>query len=263
MDLGLSNKTAVVMAGSAGLGLAVVEALLAEGARVATFGRDPGRLGAQLARLDALHEGRIFGESLDAANADALDEFLRKVREQWGSIDILVTNAGGPPPKTADALLEEEIDQAYALTLKSAIQAARTVAPWMRQRRFGRIIAMSSVSAAEPVAGLALSNTMRAGLAAYMKTLATELAPFNVLVNTILTGFFATDRLTGIMADRAKKSQRTVEDERIAAASEIPVKRFGEPAEFGAFVAFLASERASYLTGAAIALDGGFTRGVY
>lgn len=260
MDLGLSNKVAVVLASSAGLGLAVVEALLAEGARVAMCGRDPGRLGKELARLTAANEGRVLGESVDINDPDALEEFLRQVNTHFGSVDILVTNGGGPPAMSADSVSEEALDQAYQTTLKSAICAVRVVLPWMRAQRWGRIIALTSSAVRQPIAGLALSTTMRAGLTGYLKCLATEMAPYNVLVNTVCTGMFGTERLEELVKIRAKKANRSIDEEREAMAKEIPLGRIGDVVEFGAFVAFLASEQASFITGASLPIDGGASR---
>lgn len=262
MELGLGDKAAVVLASTAGLGLAVAEALLAEGARVALSGRDPGRLGRELARLDALHPGRVFGENIDVEDGDALEDYLRRVRDQFGAVDILVTNGGGPPPVSAESVSEAELDKAYLSTLKSAINAVRVVVPWMRAQRFGRIVALTSSSVRQPVAGLVLSNTMRAGLTGYMKTLAGEVAAYDVLVNTVCTGMFATDRLAELIVARAKRSGRSVEAERAALVADIPVGRIGDPAEFGAFVAFLCSPRNSFITGSALPIDGGANRGL-
>jgi len=260
MDLGLKDKVAVVLASTGGLGYAVAEALLAEGARVAISGRDRQKLQKALESLDAKAGWRVSGEALDVTDSSGLVKHLEATRERWGKVDILVTNAGGPPTGLAADLKLEDLARGYELTLKSAIVAIATVLPWMRARRWGRIIGMTSSSVRQPIANLTLSNTMRAGLTGYFKTLSTEVAADGVLVNTICTGMFLTDRLTELFEIRAAKSGRTVEEERRVAEREIPVGRLGQVSEFGAMVAFMASERASFLNGVALPFDGGASR---
>jgi 3-oxoacyl-[acyl-carrier protein] reductase len=260
MDLGLTDRTAVVLASSDGLGHAAAAALASEGARVAISGRDPARLGAAEARLREQHGERVFGERLDVTDGAALCAHLVGVRERWGTVDVLVTNAGGPRPGAAEDAEDEALDAAYELTLKSSVRAVRTVLPWMRAAGWGRIVAMTSSSVRQPIVGLALSNTMRAGLTGWLKTLSQEVAGDGVLVNSICTGMFDTERLRELIDLRAQKSGRTPEEERAAMAADIPVGRIGRVEEFGALVAFMASERASFLNGVAVAYDGGANR---
>jgi 3-oxoacyl-[acyl-carrier protein] reductase len=260
MDLGLKDKTAVVLASSTGLGYAVAEALLAEGAQVAISGRNPDRLEAARARLAAGAGERAMAEVLDVTDSGRLVTHLEGVRKRWGNVDILVVNAGGPPTGLAADLKVEDLEKGFQLTLRSAIVAITTVLPWMRGRKWGRIIAMTSSSVRQPIANLTLSNTMRAGLTGYLKTLSAEVASDGVLVNSICTGMFQTDRLTELFEIRAARSGRSLEEEKRAAEREIPVGRLGDPREFGALVAFVASERASFLNGVALPYDGGATR---
>lgn len=260
MDLGLKDKSAVVLASTGGLGFAVAEALLAEGARVSISGRNSRKLEQALESLGAGYASHVNGEALDVTDSAALKKHLEAVRERWGSVDILVTNAGGPPTGLAAELKLEDLAKGYELTLKSAIVAVSTVLPWMRAKKWGRIIGMTSSSVRQPIANLTLSNTMRAGLTGYFKTLSAEVAKDGVLINTICTGMFLTDRLTELFEIRAAKSGRTVEEERRAAEREIPVGRLGEVHEFGAMVAFMASEKASFLNGVALPFDGGASR---
>jgi 3-oxoacyl-[acyl-carrier protein] reductase len=262
MDLGLEGKVAVVLASTSGLGLASAEALAAEGAHVAISGRDAKRLREAEARLRERHGERVLASTLDVTDRDALARHLMAVRERWGTVHALVTNAGGPRPGTAAGMSEADLDRAFELTFKSALRAIETVLPWMRAQRFGRIVAMTSVSVRQPIAGLALSNAIRAGLTGYLKTLSQEVAADGVLVNSICTGLFDTERLRELFEIRAQKAGRTVDDERRAAEREIPVGRIGRVQEFGAVVAFLCSERASFVNGVALALDGGATRGL-
>ena len=259
MDLGLKNKTAVVLASTSGLGLGVAQALADEGAKVAISGRSPDRLAAALDKLSK-HGDRIHGDQLDVAITRALRNYLEGMRERWGTVDILVTNAGGPKPGTALEVREDTLEQAFDLTLKSAFIAISTVLPWMRKRKWGRIIAMTSSSVRQPIPSLALSNTLRAGLTGYLKSLSNEVAAEGITVNSICTGMFATDRLEELFEVRAKKSGRSIKQERQATVESIPVNRLGDPREFGDMVAFMASEKAAFLNGVALPFDGGALR---
>ena len=263
MDLGLADKSAVVLASTSGLGLAVAQALLAEGARVAISGRDEARVKAVSTRLEDSHPGRVLGEPLgeplDVRDRKALVGHLQAAHARWG-VDILVTNAGGPRPGSALDVDDESLDEAFELTLKSAVHAIQTVLPWMRERGWGRIIAMTSSSVRQPIAGLALSNTLRAGLTGWLKTLSAEVAADGVLVNSVCTGMFDTDRLSELFEVRARKSGRKPEEERTMMERDIPVRRIGRVEEFGAVVAFLASEQASFMNGVALPVDGGASR---
>jgi 3-oxoacyl-[acyl-carrier protein] reductase len=173
---------------------------------------------------------------------------------------VLVLNAGGPPPAAAVDASDADLDRAYELTLKSAVRATRAVLPGMRARGFGRIVAMTSIAVRQPIADLVHSNAMRAALTGYLKTLADEVAADGVTVNSVCTGMFGTRRLGELFTARAAKAGGTAAEAAARARSAIPAGRFGDPEEFGAVVAFLASERAGFLTGVALPLDGGASR---
>ncbi|MHC4341347.1 MAG: SDR family oxidoreductase [Planctomycetota bacterium] len=254
MDLGLKDKGAVVLASTAGLGLAVAKSLAREGAKVAISGRDEARLDEATTAIGC------WGETLDVTDVSALRKHLGEARRRLGSVDVLVTNAGGPPPGTALEVDDQGLDSALDLTMRSAVHAVQTVLPWMREKGWGRIIGMTSMSVRQPIATLAYSNIMRSGLTAYLKSLAGEVARDGILVNSVCTGMFATERLEDLFQVRAERSGRTVEEERAAAIEAIPAGRLGDPEEFGEFVAFLASERCSFLTGVALTYDGGSQR---
>jgi len=260
MDLGLNDKCAVVLASTDGLGFAVARALASEGARVAISGRDPGRLERARTRLRESAGERVFAERLDVTDGEALRAHLAGVRERWGTVHVLVLNAGGPRPGSAEGVSDEDLDAAYELTLKSAVRAVRVVLPWMRAQRWGRVLAMTSSSVRQPIPGLALSNTLRAGLTGWLKTLSREVAADGVLVNSICTGMFDTDRLRELIDLRAERSGRTPAEERAAMTADIPVGRIGRLEEFGAMAAFMVSERASFLNGVALPYDGGASR---
>jgi len=262
MDLGLSDKIAVVLASTAGLGRAVAESLLAEGAHVAISGRSSERLAIALEQLEAEYGDRVCGQPVDVTVIPALHAYLDKVESRFGRIDILVLNSGGPPPGTASEIDIDALQSASALLLQPMVAAIGHVLPGMRERRFGRILGMTSIAVRQPIATLALSNTLRAGLTGYLKTLSLEVASDGVLVNTICTGMFDTARLGDLFARRAETSGRTAAEERAATEQSIPVRRIGKPNEYGDLVAFLASERASYINGVAIAVDGGAYAGL-
>jgi len=262
MDLGLEGKAAVVLASTGGLGLASARALLEEGASVAVSGRDPERL--ERAR-DALasYGDRAWCSRLDVTDHAALVAHTSEAARRFGRpIQILVANAGGPPPATALEVDDERLQRAFDLTLRSAIHAVQCVLPGMRAARWGRIVGMTSSSVRVPIPSLVYSNTMRAGLTAYLKSLASEVAKDGVLVNTICTGSFATDRIQELFAAQSKKSGRPLEEERTAYVAKIPLGRLGRPEEFGDLVAFLCSERCGFMTGVALAYDGGANPGL-
>jgi 3-oxoacyl-[acyl-carrier protein] reductase len=262
VDLGLADKRCVVLASTAGLGRACAEALLAEGARVSISGRDPARLASALGELEARFGERVRGARLDVTDAAAVERHFADARAAFGPVEVLVTNAGGPAPGPASEVDDAGWRDAFELSALTAMRAIWLALPDMRAARFGRIVALTSLSVRQPIAGLARSNAARAALTGYLKTLADEVAPDGVLVSSVQSGLFATERLESLLASRAAKSGRTLEDERRAALAGVPVGRFGDPAELGALVAFLCSERCSFLTGAALPLDGGAHRGL-
>lgn len=261
MDLGLKGKLAAVLASSSGLGQASARALVAEGALVALSGRDPARLERTRQALGA--GANLFAGALDVADRAALEEHLAAAAQHFGRpVHILVTNAGGPPAATALEVDDAALQRAFELTLRSAIHAVQAVLPGMRAARWGRIVALTSSTVRVPIATLVYSNTMRAGLTAYLKSLAGEVAKDGVLVNSVCTGAFATERIEELFVNLAKKSGRSVDEERIEYVKRIPLGRLGKPEEFGALVAFLCSERCSYLSGVALAYDGGANPGL-
>ena len=236
MDLGLNGRTAIVSGASAGMGLATAEALSAEGANVAMFARRRDELGREAERLAALP---IRG---DLTNPKDLERLVEKTLEAFGGIDILVNNGGGPPRTSALEMTDETVEDAVELLLLSAIRLTNLCLPHLRQSGHGRVINITSSSVREPIDNLALSNSVRPGVIGWAKTLAREIGPDGVTVNSIAPGRIETARLL------AKD------------AEDIPLRRVGQPKEIGDVICFLASDRASYVTGAVIPVDGGMTR---
>jgi 3-oxoacyl-[acyl-carrier protein] reductase len=258
VNLGLGDKVALVCGASRGLGRAIAAELVAEGAAVAVCSRDAERLAAAASEL---------GPEVLAVPADlaALGEPTRAVEaavERFGKVDVLVANTGGPPAGTHDTLTLEDWDAATTLLLRSTVELAAAVLPGMKERGWGRVLIVTSVAVKQPVDNLILSNSLRAAVTGFAKTLAREVATDGITVNTILPGYTATERVTEL--NRANAEREGVEPEEIQARLEasIPLGRLAEPEEFAALAAFLASERASYITGASIAVDGGWLRGL-
>ena len=242
MDLGIDGRRAAVAAGSAGLGLAAARALAQAGCRVAICGRDPDRL----ARATAMIGASSVGLKVDVGDAAGGQRFVAAATEALGGVDILVTNAGGPPPGTFSDTPLEAYQPALELNLLSVVGMCTAAVPPMREQGFGRVVAITSVSVRQPIDFLVLSNTARAGATGFLKSLALEVAGDGVTVNSVQPGYHDTDRLAGLP-----------EDARARMLAQIPAGRLGDAGDFGRVVAFLASAHAGFITGAAIPVDGG------
>lgn len=271
MDLGLRDRHALVLGGSAGIGRAVAMALGAEGARVSLVGRHRERVedtaravtaswGTALGRIGP-HPGPALGVLADLTAPGMPEEAVQQARERFGPVDIVVLNGGGPPRGTAATLGTHEVDALTALLLRPPVAVLGLVVPGMRARGWGRVVAVGSSGIAQPIPGLAASNVGRAALAGYLKTLAAEVATDGVTVNLVLPGRIRTGRVEQIDHARAQESGRTPEQERDRSEAGIPAGRYGRPEEFAAVVAFLAGEPASYVTGSQIRCDGGLIGG--
>lgn len=264
MDLGIAGRTALVAASTGGLGLAVARALAAEGAKVAIVGRRRDRAQEIVAELEAAYGG-LPGFGATAVEADltapgGVEEAVAKTESGLGPIDILVLNGPGPKPGAAATLGSGDISAAFDTLVRPHQAIVSHTLPGMRERRWGRILAIGSSGVAAPLPNLAVSNTGRAALAAYLKTLAAEVALDGVTVNLLLPGRIATDRVTELDQAAAKRRGTTLEEIRLESRKTIPARRYGEPAEFGAAAAFLCSAPASYITGVALRCDGGLIR---
>jgi 3-oxoacyl-[acyl-carrier protein] reductase len=250
MDLGIEGKAALVLGASKGIGRGIAGALAREGARVAISSRSADALEAATREIEG--EARAF--PADTGDLDRLEELPGEVAEALGPVEILVTNTGGPPSGGALDNSEKEWEAAFRSLVMAPRVLIDAVLPGMRERGWGRIVNVSSSSIREPIPGLTLSNANRMAALGLLQTLADEVAGDGVTVNTVATGMFATDRL----ADR----HGSLDAAHAAAGESVPAGRLGHPDEYGDLVAFLCSERAAYLTGAVIPLDGGLLRSV-
>jgi len=253
MDLGLEGKTAIVVGSSGGLGRACALELAREGASVILCGRRTDALEAARAEIAALGRGACHAVEADLATGEGRAAVLAAAQDRFGSTDILVTNTGGPPPGPFESHDLAAWEDAYRLLLESAVGLVQGVVPAMKTQGWGRIIGITSQAVRQPVDNLILSNTMRAGVTGLFKTLANELGPHGITVNTVLPGFHDTDRLKALLGGTENYG---------AVTGDVPLRRVGQPAEFAAMVTFLASDRASYITGTAIPVDGGWVRGL-
>ena len=263
MDLGLANKVALVAAASRGLGRAVAEELAAEGASLVLCARD-GRVLAETAAAMAEKSGaHVLAVPADVRVIDEVKHLVEAGIERFGRIDILVTNAGGPPSGRFEQVTREQWEEAMRLTLFSAIELARQVLPGMKERRWGRILNITSIASKQPIENLMLSNSLRAGLTGFARTLANEVAANAITVNNILPGYTRTERLDELAEMMATKQGISPDEFRSKWEKEIPMGRLGEPRELAALAAFLVSERASYITGTSIQVDGGWIRSLF
>lgn len=257
MDLGLNGRVALVAAASRGLGKAVATALAEEGTRVAIFSRSRDAIETAAAEVRSRTGAEVLPLTADVNKLEDLERVVRATIERWGRLDILINNAGGPPPGTFASVSEDQWQQAVNLTLMSAVRLTRLALPHLRTQGGGRIINLTSSSTREPIPNLLLSNAIRSAVAGWAKTLATELAPENILVNCVAPGRIDTERLKELDGANAQRQGRPVEEVRRANEAAVPLGRYGRPDEFAAAVAFLASDRAGYITGITLYVDGG------
>jgi 3-oxoacyl-[acyl-carrier protein] reductase len=263
MDLGLKQRVAIVAASSQGLGKAVAMGLAKEGAKLALCARTESTLVAAAEEIHRATGAAIMTRVLDVTSYDQVRQFVADTVEEYGRLDICVANAGGPPAKSFAETTIQDWRRAAELNLMSTVYFAKETLPAMQSRRRGRFIAITSMTVKQPVEGLILSNSVRAGVSGLIKSLANEYGPYNVLVNNVCPGYTATARLISLAERMAEKEGTNPERIEQRWASQAPLGRVGRPEEFADVVVFLASERASYVTGTSIAVDGGIVKGLY
>jgi len=260
MNLGLKDKVALVAASSTGLGRAVAEELAAEGSALVLCARGAEGLDAARKKIADTTGATIVAVPADLTIAEDIKRVVDSGLKKFGRIDIVVTNNGGPPTGQFEDLTQSQWEAATRLTLYSVLELTRQVLPGMKERRWGRILNITSIAVKQPVENLILSNSLRAAVTGFARTLANEIATFGVTVNNIMPGYTRTERLEELAQMLADKEGISRADFASRWEAEIPMRRLGEPREFAALAAFLVSERASYITGQSIAVDGGWIK---
>lgn len=256
MDLGISGKVALVTAASGGLGAAIAATLAAEGAVVAITGTNGDKLEAIAATIRA-KGGKVLPLVWDLGDLARIEPSIARIEEEFGAIDILVNNTGGPPPSPAGGQTQDTWRKHFDSMVLPVIAITDRVLPGMKAKKWGRIITSTSMGVIAPIPNLGISNTLRASLVGWSKTLSREIARDGITVNVLAPGRILTDRVRSIDANQAKREGKTPEEVAAASAAAIPVGRYGDPQEFADVAVFLASTRASYVTGSTIRVDGG------
>jgi 3-oxoacyl-[acyl-carrier protein] reductase len=262
METGLKSRVAIVAASSQGLGKATAEAFAAEGCRVAMCSRNAEALQAAAQKIHSQHKVDVYAQAVDVTDSAAVHRFVEGVAARFGRIDICVTNAGGPPAKGFLATTLEDWKKAVDLNFLSAVYFIRDVIPYMQKQHWGRIVTITSLTTKQPVPDLVLSNAVRAAVVGLVKSLANEFGKDGILVNNVGPGYTATDRLKELAKARSAASGKSEKEIFESWAADAPLKRVGEPRELAETVVWLASERASYITGQTILVDGGAYKGL-
>jgi 3-oxoacyl-[acyl-carrier protein] reductase len=263
MDLGLKGRAALVCGSSQGLGRAIAEALAAEGTDVVINSRTPEKLRLVRDEIASATGANVAAAAADLTDPAAVQQVVKAARDAFGKIDILVTNTGGPPSGPFEDHDAAVWRHAIAQNLESVVNLVRAVLPEMKERKWGRIVNVTSITVKQPVGGLILSNSIRAAVTGFAKTISNEAAPFGVTVNCVVPGFTRTERLVDLAEASASRSGQSVADVYEGWQKEVPMGRLGEPEELGALTAFLCSEKAAYVTGQSVAVDGGWIKGLF
>lgn len=262
MDLGLKGRVALVGASSRGLGRACATELARQGATVVICARHVQELEAAAREIRQATGAEVLPVQADLTGAEQIRHLADETMRRYGRIDVLVTNNGGPPAGHFDHFDDDDFLAAHELTLMSAVRLIRAVLPAMRRQQWGRIINITSVSVKQPIDNLILSNVYRAGVVGLAKTLSQQVAAEGITINNVAPGYTRTDRVAELAESRAEEQGKDVEEVLSEQAAAYPMQRMGEPQELAALVAFLASERASYITGTTIQVDGGYVEGL-
>lgn len=260
MDFKLKDKVALVCAASEGLGKATALELANEGAKVAICSRDKNKILEAKIEISEKSENEVYAVTADLTKPEQIKKLHSQVLENLGDIEILINNVGGPPPGTFESLQDIDWQEAINLTMMSALRISKLVLPRMKEKKWGRIINISSVSVKTPVTNLFLSNSIRLGVLGWAKALSDEVAESGITVNTVCPGITRTNRIKDLFSEGAKTSGKTLKEIEEQTALGIPMRRIGEPEDLAGLIAFLASERSSYMTGLAIQVDGGSAR---
>ena len=265
MNLNLKNKNAIVCASSQGLGKAAALDLAEEGVNLAICSRDQDKINKVKEEIHQKinSEIKVIALQVDLDSPDEIQGFYKQVENDLGSVDILVNNNGGPPPSTFEQLSDDDWQKAFNSTMMSCLRLSKLVIPNMKKNAWGRIINISSVSVKTPVNGLFLSNSLRMGVLGWAKALSDELAPHGITVNTVCPGYTRTERVEAILETQSNSSGLKKEEIEKSIAENIPMKRVGEAEDLAGLITFLASEKADYMTGLAIQVDGGSARTFY
>lgn len=262
MNLGIDDKTAIVSAASRGIGRAVAIGLAREGVNMAICARSKAELLKTAYEIESSCSVKVLPIVADLSKAGDVKSLVQETIDRFGWVDILVTNAGGPPTGPSLSFSDQDWEDAMALTLLSAVRLCREVIPIMKGRGWGRIVNLVSMAAKQPLENMILSNSIRAAVIGLAKTLSIEVAADNITINSICPGWILTDRLVSIVKKRAESQNRSYESTLADVASSIPIKRCGTPEEVANLAVFLASEKASYITGTTIQVDGGLIKGL-
>lgn len=263
MELNVKDKVFLVAGASKGLGYAIAEQLALNGAAVAIASRDQAAIGSAAEAMASATGAKVRGYAMDASKAESIANWVNQASKDFGRIDGLVVNAGGPPPGQFDAFSDDDWQAAFQLTLMSAVRMVRETLPHLRAAGGGAILTLTSSSVKEPIDFLLLSNVMRSGVTSLAKSLSKQLASENIRVNNLVPGLIGTDRMVSLDTAQAKAKGISFDEQRAASQALIPLGRYGDPAEFGKAGAFLLSDAASYITGATLVVDGGTMKTVW
>jgi len=262
MDYGLKNRCVVVAASSDGIARAAAAKFAEEGAKVAMCSRDLEKLNAAAGQIREIYSAEVMAEAVDVTDAGAVNKFIQNVAAKFGGVDVCVTNAGGPPAKMFLSTTTEEWQRAVELNFMSIVHFARAVIPWMQRRQWGRIVTITSVSVRQPVGDLIYSNAVRAGVLGLVKSLSNEFGKDGITVNNVGPGYTATGRLQQLVQKRSSDLKMSEEEYLDRLGAEAALKRVGQPDEVADAIVWLASERASFITGQTLLVDGGLFKGI-